>query len=305
MYMVIVAESLLAIFMAMTNGVDQSFIKSNCDKIDPSGEFFKKTNARIYTYRYVTLFLMVIMGGFIAKFSLRLTVGMSFFPYFAGGILALKIKDYNGKTKKRHKNPIKDMGIYVKEILKKPKTRLYLIAYILSKEITHSQVFVFTPLLIMCGVPIEIVSLGWILNQIMQIIGGKISEKMAMSKNSNKFCIPVLIEFAWIIVLIIKTNIFTVWLFALNGLVHGMTQGNMVTPLQESVEDELQTGAMSLASTGARILYTPLIYIVNALGNIKLEYALVGVLVAFLPMCLITYIKLLKLEKTVEIKLLA
>ena len=42
--MVIFAECMLGIFMAMTNGVDQSFIKYNADKIDPTGKLFRKMN---------------------------------------------------------------------------------------------------------------------------------------------------------------------------------------------------------------------------------------------------------------------
>lgn len=295
-YMVLMAECLLGVFMAMTNGVDQSFIKYNCDKIDESGELFRKTNVKIHTARYIALLIVIILGGFIAKFSLRLTIGLSFIPYFLGGIIAFGIKDYNKKIEVKHKNPVKDMVSTVKEIIRERKTRIYLLSYILGKEITHSQIWVFTPLLIMVGVPIEIVSIGWILNQIMQIIGAKISEKMVNFKPSNKFAIPIFIEISWMIILILKTNIVTVWLFALNGLVHGLIEGNLITTLQESAKDEVQTSVMSVASTAARLLYIPLVYIINYFGDISLQLALVGVCCLFLPMCYISYRKLRSLE---------
>lgn len=295
-YMALISECLLGVFMAMTNGVDQSFIKYNCDKIDESGELFRKTNVKIHTARYVALLIVVILGGFIAKFSLRLTIGLSFIPYFLGGIIAFSIKDYNAKVEVKHKNPVKDMLRTVKEIVKEKDTRIYLISYILGKEITHSQIWIFTPLLIMVGVPIEVVSIGWALNQIMQIIGAKISEKMINFKTSNKFAIPILIEIFWMVILIINTNIVTVWLFALNGFVHGLIEGNLVTSIQESAKDEIQTSVMSIASTGARLLYIPLVYIINYLGNMRLQLALVGVCCLFLPLCYISYIKLKLLE---------
>ena len=47
MYMAILAECLLGVFMAMTNGVDQSFIKYNADKIDSSGNLFKKIKKKL------------------------------------------------------------------------------------------------------------------------------------------------------------------------------------------------------------------------------------------------------------------
>ena len=297
MYMAIIAESLLGIFLAMTNGVDQCFVKFNANKIDSTGELLKKINTKMHTLKYITMLFVILIGGFIAKYNLRLTVSLSFIPYMIGGIIAFFIKDYNGKAKVIHKNLIKDLVGNVKKIIKTPKVKTYLLSYIVGREITHSQIWVLTPLLIMVGVPIEIVSLGWIFNNIMQIIGGKIAEKMIHLKISNKFAIPVLIEIIWIIILIVNTNIVTVWLFTLNGLVQGLISGNVVTPLQETTEDELQTSVMSIASTGARLLYIPLVYFTNYLGNIRLQLALVGVAVVFIPLGLIVYKQLRKLEK--------
>ena len=297
MYMVLASECLLAIFMAMTNGVDQSFIKYNCDKIDKTGELFKKVNIRIHTLKYVALLIATAVGGFIAKYSLRLTIGIAFIPYFVGGLIAITIKDYGKQLKVKHKNPIKDMIHTIKEIIIEKDTKVYLASYILGKEVTHAQIWVFTPLLILVGVPIEIVSIGWIINYAMQIIGGKVSEKMIKFKTSNKFAIPMIIEFSWIIILLMRTNVITIWLFALNGFVHGLTEGTLATVLQESAKDEIQTSLMSVASTGARLLYIPLVYIVNYLGNIKLHYALLGVIYIFLPLSILVYTKLKLIDR--------
>lgn len=297
MYHAIIAESMLGIFMAMTNGVDQSFIKYNANKIDETSNLFRKINAKVYTLRFSTMLIVVAIGGFIAKYNLRLTVGLSFIPYFLGGIIAMGITDFNGKAEAKHSNVVKDMISNAKEIFKNEKARTYFIAYIIGKEITHSQIWIFTPLLIMVGVPIEIVSLGWIINNVMEIIGCKISEKMVNFKMVNKFAIPITIEILWMIVLVINVNAYTVWLFALNGLVHGMLSGLLTTPLQEETKDELQTSVMSMASTGGRLLYIPLVYFNNYLGNINLQLALIGVLIVFVPACLFVIGKLNKLEK--------
>ena len=299
MYMVIISECLLGLFMAMTNGVDQSFIKYNCNKIDNTGDLFKKINIRVYVWRYIVTLLVMIIGGFIAKYNLRLTVGMSFIPYMIGGIVAFGIKDYAGKKEVTHKNPVADMVHSVRDIFKDSKARAYLFSYITGREMTHAQIWVLTPLLIMVGVPIEIVSLGWIMSETMKVIGAKISERMVKFKTSNKFLIPAVIEIACMIILVIDTNIVTVWLFALNGLVHGMTSGLLLTPLQEATKDEVQTSVLSVAATAARLLYIPVVYFVNYLGNIKLQLALVGVIVVFLPISVYVYTALKKEEKKV------
>lgn len=296
MYMAIVAECLLGVFIAMTNGVDQSFIKYNADMVDKTGALFKKVNARIYTYRYVVTFMTMLIGGFIAKYSLRLTIAMSFVPYFVGGIIAIFIKDYAKKAQSKHKNILKDMYLSVREIFKDKKIKPYLLAYVVGKEITHPHIWVFTPLMIMAGVPIEIVSLGWVFSQIFQIIGARISEKIVNVKTSNKFWASSIITFLWMSVLVINTNIFTVWVFVLNGLVQGLVAGSVVTPLQERTKEEYQTSVMSIASTGARLLYIPLVYLINYLGNIKTQLALVGMIVVFLPLSLYVVFKLKKSE---------
>ena len=304
MYWAMISECLLGLFMAMTNGVDQSFIKYNCNKIDPTGELFKKTNIKVFTARYVALLMVVIIGGFISKFDLRLTLALSFVPYFIGGLIACGIKDFDAKVEVKHKNPVKDMAINVKEIIKDAKTRTLMFAYVLGKELTHAQIWVFTPLMILVGVPIEIVSMGWAINYLAQIVGSKFAEKMIHLKTSNKFAIPFIIEFVWMAILVSKTNMVTVWLFALNGFVHGLLEGNLMTPLQEATKDEIQTSVMSVASTGARLLYVPLVYIINYLGNTKLELALVGVIFIFLPLSIVTYFKIRKIEKADKLLLL-
>lgn len=305
MYMAILSECLLGIFMAMTNGVDQSFIKYNCNMIDPSGNLFKKKNTKIFTARYIALLIVVILGGLMAEFSLRLTLVASFVPYFAGGIIASRIKDFDSKVEVKHKNPLKDMVTNVRDILKDTKVKTYMMSYILAKEVTHAQIWMFTPLLMMVGVPIQIVSAGWIVNYAMQTVGSKVSEKTTFLKNKNKFAIPMMMEFLWMIILGCNTNIVTVWLFALNGFIHGYLEGSMIVPLQESTKDEIQTSVLSIASTGARLLYVPLVYIINYLANKQLQLGLIGVVIIFLPMSVYAYIKLRREEKVGDKKLLA
>lgn len=302
MYMVILSECLLGVFMAMTNGVDQSFIKYNCNQIDSSGELFKKTNIKVQTLRYISLLIVVIIGGFMSKYSLRLAIGCSFIPYFIGGLIALGIKDFNGKVESKHKNPIKDIAHNVKDIMKEKSVRAYLFSYILGNEVTHSQIWIFTPLLVLIGVPIEIVSLGWVLNYVMQILGSILAKKLIKLKVSNRFAIPMIIEMIWMTIIVLNTNIITIWLFGLNGMVHGLMRAILITPLQESTKDEVQTSVMSIASTGGRLLYMPIVYIINYLGNIKLQLALVGVIALFLPMSLYVYIGLRHIEKRHEVK---
>ena len=296
MLVVTISECLLGLFMAMTNGVDQAFIKLNCEKIDPSGELFKKRNIQSQVARYAALFITTATGGLIARYSLRLAIGASFVPYFAGGIMAMMIKDDETKLVQKFKNPLKDMWMAIKDLISNKKTLTYLFVYVSANEITHSQIWVFTPLLLLVGVPIEIVSLGWVLNFAMQTIGGKLSEKLVHLDVSKMYAIPMIIEFTWMIIIIVHVNIVTVWLFAFNGLVHGLARANLGTVLQNSAKDEVQTSVMSLASTFCRILYIPLVAVVNYFGNIQFVYALICVCGVFIPFFIINMIMLKKIK---------
>ena len=97
----------------------------------------------------------------------------------------------------------------------------------------------------MVGVPIEIVSLGWIFSELFKIAGAKFAEKLTKLKTSIKFSMSVIITFLWMAVILLKVNIFTIWVFVLNGLVCGLVTGSLITPLQESVEEEKQATANS------------------------------------------------------------
>ena len=297
MLMAIISECLLGFFMAMTNGVDQSFIKYNADKIDETGELFKKLNVKVQIARYVALFITTALGGVIAKFSLRIAIAASFGPYFVSGIIAIFIKDENAKLEKKSNNPFKDMAMAIKEILASKKTRVLLLTSVSANEVTHAQIWVLTPLLLLVGVPIEIVSLGWVMNFFMQTIGGRVSLRMIHFKPKLMYAIPMIIEFAWMIILLIHVNIVTVWLFALNGFVHGLVRSNLETILQESARNEVQTSVMSIRSTFCRLIYIPLVYFVNYLGNIQLTYALLGVCIVFIPLLIYDMVCLNKLEK--------
>ena len=297
MYSAIISESLLALFTAMTSGVDRSFLKSTSKRINPSKEYYNNVSHQYFMLKYIAMFVVILTGGFISKISLRLSIGLSFIPYFIGGIIAFGIVDYADKAEVNKKTLFEDMKSNFKKLMKVPKIRLYMICYILGKEITHSQIWVFTPLLLRCGVPSEFACIGWMLNHLMQMVGMAISNKMSKFKMSHKFIWPVVIELTWILALVFHTNIVTVWLFAINGLVCGMVDGNLLTPLQEETEEELQTQVMSITSTGGRLLYIPMVFITNYLGKIKLELALIWVFVVFLPICLISYAKLKHMEK--------
>lgn len=294
MYTVLAAECTLGLFTAMTSGVDQTFLKTTCKKIDPSKSYLSKVTSNMFTGKYIAMIIVIFIGGFISKISLRLAIGLSFLPYFIGGIISMGIVDCGENSNKDDPSLIEDMKKKAKKILEDKKVKLYMLCFILGREITHPHIWVITPMLLMCGVPLELACLGWVSLHTMKIFGARFSNKLANCKTSTKFLILMVTQFTWLLVLVIHTNIFTVWLFALNGFVQGIADVTLVIPLQVSTDDKVQTQVMSMASTGARLLYIPMVFFVNYLGNIRLELALLGVVVAFMPLCIFSFLKLKK-----------
>lgn len=296
MYMAIAAECLLGIFLAMTNGVDNSFIKYNSDKLDENGKLFKKNVAQVEKYKFVAVIIGMTIGMFISRYSLRAAIGVTFIPYFIGGIIAMFIPDIGEKSKVIHKNPLKDMVHNMREIMKSKKVRWYVVAYMLAREVTHPVIWVFTPLMILAGVPVHIVAIGWIFSYIFATIGTHIAGKTTNLRFSSKFALPIIACISWMSILIIDVNIVTVWVFAFNGLAQGFTSGSLMPSIQAEIKDEFQTTAVSVASTASRLFYIPLVYVLNLMANDKPQMALIGNLAIFLPLGLITYIQLRKME---------
>ena len=299
MYMAIIAECLLGLFLAMTNGVDYALMKYNCDKIDKSGKLFKKDISQVEKYKFIAVIVAMVIGMFVSKYSLRLTIGISFIPYIIGGIIAMFITNIGERSKVVHNNPLKDMWHNVKGIMKTKKVKWYVIAYMLAKEITHPVIWVFTPLMILVGIPAHIVAIGWIFNYIFATIGTHIAGKTTHFKFSTKFALPMLACIGWMSILIIDVNIVTIWLFAFNGLAHGITNASIIPSIQAEVKDEFQATIVSIASTAARLFYVPLVCFLNFIANDKPQMALIGNLVIFLPLGLITYMKLKKMENNI------
>ena len=84
----------------MSSGVDRAFLKIYSDKIDNS-EFFKKKTAELAVWQIISMCLAIVIGMFIAKYDIRLTIFAVAIPFLAAAILALTIKDVGEKNRSK------------------------------------------------------------------------------------------------------------------------------------------------------------------------------------------------------------
>ena len=117
-WMVVAGEILCGLFLSMSSGVDKAFLKIYSDKIDSSGGLFKKKTAELAVWQMISMCLSIIIGMFIAKYDIRLTIFAVAVPFLAATALALTVKDIGEKIVAKHNNYLKDMMINFKYVLK-------------------------------------------------------------------------------------------------------------------------------------------------------------------------------------------
>lgn len=290
----IVAEIMCGVFVAMTNGVDRAFLKFYSDSIDESGELFKKNNAKLQISHNISLIVCIGIGMIISKYSLKACLGASAIPFIMCGLCSIFIDDIGTKAVSEHKSNTKAMLYSVKEILKEKKLRWLIMACSVSGQVTHAIIWILTPMLIKVGVPVYIVGLAWIINHIMPILGSMVAKKCTKFKLENKFLLPYILICINCLIVIMLPNIYTVWLLALNSFASSFCGILLMPIVQEETQDCYQTTVVSLVSTCSRLLYIPLVYLVNMAADSKLEYGLLVNLLIFAPFYGVIYFKLKK-----------
>ena len=260
---VVIAETLCGIFTAMTNGVDNAFMKFYSDKIDDTGNLFKKNIAKLSICQSVGFVASILIGMVISKYNLRLAVGSLVVPFIIGTTLSLFIDDIGARIEPKHISTAKEFISNLKYILKGKETRWLVLAWSVMDNITRAIVWVLSPILILIGVPIYIVGIGWLLNNIASIFGSIFAKKIQNIEISKKFALHILLVILGTLPIIITPNIWTVWLFALTGFASGLPKTLFMPVIQEKNKDKYQTTVVSITTTVARLVYLPSVYLIN------------------------------------------
>lgn len=281
---VVGCEILFGIFLAFSQGVDASLLKHFTSKLDDSGKLFKTTTAKIAAWQYAVNFVVMLLGGPIGAISFRLAIALSAVTFVLSGIAALLIRDDSENLQPVHKNPLKDMGRIVKVAARDKTLRLRIFAFAVSRETTHGIIWVFTPLMLLVGVPLSIVSLGWVINSAASFIGAKAAQRYVNRLPEWKiFAIPIALITIGLGVMSIHFSIVTIWLYLLMGVTQGWTNAAMLPLVQNRVSPSEQTSIISVAKVVAQFIYIPTVWLIGLAADIKLEYSMLMTLVIFLP----------------------
>jgi MFS family permease len=292
-YDVIACESLFGIACALSQGVDSSLLKHFADKDDSSGKLFKRSFSFSRGLVEIVEVIVLLIGTPIGAISFRLAIRLSMISYLIGAILSFCVYDDSPKLVSKQKNPFRDMGSITKRCLKDSSMRLRIVAYALSREITHGLIWVFTPLLALAGVPLVIVGFGWVVNSVMGFIGTKLAARYGSKLSDAKiFAIPIVLATVAGSIMFFNLNIITVWLYGIFGLVRGWNGATMITLVKERAKPSEQATVESIARVVSQLTYIVTTYFINRAADIELRYSLATALILFVPLAIPVAFKL-------------
>ena len=179
--------------------------------------------------------------------------------------------------------------------IKTPPLRHRIFAYAIAREMTHGIIWVITPLFLKAGVPISIVSLAWVGNAVMSMLGARLAGKYGNNlSDAATLAVPLALMTTSMMIMALHLSIVTVWFYALMGITQGWTASTMMPIVQRHTKKTEQTSILSLAKTISQLLYIPAVWVIGYVADIELTYGLLATVAIFLPLGVISIKQLVK-----------
>lgn len=271
---VIIAEILVGAGMAFTNGADVALLKSYATKLKKD---YQKISAKLGSLRPLAEVVAFGLGGLIATYNIRATFVVSGIMFVIGAIISLLIQEV-GVRRITEKHPLRDMYEITKYSLHgHPALKWRIIAGAVSANITHTVIWIFTPMLIYVGVNKSFVGLAWAATLLFVSLGSLVARRFAPGlSDSQKIIIPMIAAVAAYLIIGISITTITIFFVLIFSLVRGWFMAVTSPMIQHVAPADIQATVISVSSLLRRLLYIPLVIIVNYLGNTSLQSALIG-----------------------------
>lgn len=285
---VVFCECWLGLFLSMSQGVDFALLKHFSSQICPEEAFFRQKSARLAFWQNLCTLVLVSLGSPLGAIEFRLAISLSSVPYFAGAVAGCLIEDDSLKLRSIHANPAQDMIYIAAAALTQPRLRIRLFAYAVGREMTHGIIWVFTPMLRLAGVPLVVVSLAWVIDSAMRIVGSRLALRYAPQlKAWQIFALPLLLMSLSMSILSFRINVWTIDFYLLMSIVCGWTGSTLMPLIQEETFTAEQTTVISLARVISQALYIPASLLIGWAADFQVRYAALSTLVIFLPLGLV------------------
>lgn len=286
-------ECLLGFFIAFSQGVDLSLVKHFSAQIQPGEAFFRQKTAQLAFWQQIASLMLVLLGGPLGAINFRLAIAGSGVTHLIGGLIGLGISDDSERLVRLAQNPFSDMARIAKNSLDSPVLRYRIFAYAIGREMTHAIIWVYTPMLMLAGVPLSVVSLGWAISSLACVVGSRLAERFAWKMSDRQvFLLPLGLMAVSMTALSIQISLWTIGFYLLMGVIQGWTNATLMPRVQRHVADSEQTSVISLAKVIAQALYIPATCVTGIAADYALNYAALVTLAIFLPLGLLTALAL-------------
>ncbi len=290
----VLCEIICGVGCALSQGVDSTLLKHFAEKQDRSGKLFKDKYGKMSSINQIATLVVMLLGGPIGAIDFRLAIAISAIPHAAGAVISLLIQDDSEKLA-AERNPLADIVSLVKRNVGNRKLRLRLAAFAVAREVTHGIIWVFTPLMLAVGVPIAIVSMGWVINYIAAYGGTRLARRVAQKWPAwVLFVMPIALVSGASLIMFCDLNIVTVCLYACFGIAQGWSATTMMPLIKEQVKAAEQSSVESLARVIAQALYIGAVWVINRAADLDVRYALLATVLIFVPLAIPIAIKLRK-----------
>ncbi len=269
---VVIAEIVLGIGMACSNGADGPLLEEYCDKL---GRDFHAEMAKIQKWTPLAVAASMAFGGFVGAKNAQLAVGLSAIAPAIGACALLFIVEDKRTRQPSDKHPLKEMWEVVHYSLSGHKA---LAATIWAKTVvsasTHAVVWVTTPILILCRVPVWLVGVGWALLNLSSSIGAWLAAKYGTERTTETaFVLPLGAIILSCLALGLWPSIYTAIAVIVMGAARGWQSTILPVRVQLLAPSELKATVNSVASTLGRIAYIPLVLAIGSVGNANAAHA--------------------------------
>ncbi len=290
----VLCESICGIGCALSQGVDSTLLKHFAEKEDKSGKLFKDKYGKMTSCNQIASLVVMLLGGPIGAISFRLAIAISAIPHILGAIAGMLIVDDSEKLK-AESSPLKDIASLVRRNIGNRKLRLRIAAFAVAREVTHGIIWVFTPLMLAVGVPLAVVSMGWVINSIAAYLGTKVARHFVKKLPAwVLFIAPIALVGTASLIMFLDLNMITICLYALFGLAQGWSATTMMPLVKEEVCAAEQSSVESLARVFAQLLYIGAVWAINRTADIDTRYALLATILIFVPLAIPIACKLRK-----------
>lgn len=209
-WFVVLCEVICGVGCALSQGVDSTLLKHFAEKEDKSGKLFKDKFGKMTSINQIASLVVMLLGGPIGAIDFRLAIAISAIPHLFGAAVSCFIQDDSEKLA-AESSPVRDIYNLVKRNFKNSKLRIRIIAFAVAREVTHGIIWVFTPLMLAVGIPMAVVSMGWVINYIAAYFGTKLARHFAKKlADWQLFVVPIALVTIASMIMFVDLNIFTI-----------------------------------------------------------------------------------------------